>query len=163
MKYVYEVVTRDLRKRVETFTCYQELRAVDLNTCLVEVYSGKFTTNLITTLKTADEVESWIEGQERADVWPKPIETQDADGNRLTDTSLVGKTLKVDLDEWDPFRDTDIQLIHTDASILAKDHLPYITNQIEEALTNLVAAFKLLNGQTPSKAVIRAWLRDDTL
>lgn len=145
MKYVYEVVTRDLRKRVETFTCYQELRAVDLNTCLVEVYSGKFTTNLITALKTADEVESWIEGQKRAEVW------------------LRSPAKEPDLDKWDPFKDTDIQLTHTDASVLAKDHLPYITNQIEEALTNLVVAFKLLKGKTPSKAVIRTWLRDDTL
>ena len=140
MKYVYEVVTRGTRQRMETFTRYEELRTVDIGKFLVEVYSGRFPTNLITTLKTADEMESWVEGQERAEVWLKPKHI-----------------------EWDPFKDTDIQLTHTDASVLAKDHLPYITNQIEEALTNLVVAFKLLKGKTPSKAVIRTWLRDDTL
>lgn len=145
MKYIYEVVIQSPRQRIETFTRYQELRAVDMNRFLVEVYSGRFPTNLITTLKTADEIESWVEGQERAEVW------------------LRSPAKEPNLDKWDPFKDTDIQLTHTDASVLAKDHLPYITNQIEEALTNLVVAFKLLKGKTPSKAVIRTWLRDDTL
>ncbi len=137
MKYIYETITRGSNHRLETFTRHEELRKVNIDELRVKVYSGT-DLKLITVLNTQDDIDSWLIGQERSEVWP-----------------LAGHI------EWDPFKDTDIQLKHTDISAFTKDNLPYIINQIENAIIKLVAVFKLVNGQTPSKDTIKKWLRND--
>lgn len=137
MKYIYEATEKGSNHRLETFTRYEELRKINTKEVIVKVYSGT-DLRLIAVLNTQDDIDSWLIGQERSEVWPSAGHIK-----------------------WDPFQDTDIQLKHTDINMFAKDNLPYIINQIEEALINLVAVFKLVNGQTPSKDTIKRWLRND--
>lgn len=167
MKYLYEVKSRLLRHRIDTFTRYEELRNVNISGNIVEVYLAKKPTQLVDVLKTEDDIEGWIVAQERAETWFKqpPSEPYSYPFENIPSThSKI--TLSNSKEEWDPFKDTDIQIISEEAlkvsnhkpSLLSNENLSY---SFKLALIDLIYIFKLSNGQSIDKSTIKKWLEDD--
>jgi hypothetical protein len=169
MRYIYEVKSRLLKHRIDTFTRYEELRKVNISGHIVEVYSAKNPAQLINVLKTEDDIEGWIVAQERAETWCKnlmPVEESYRYPFEKISFSLP-KTMSPNTKrEWDPFEDTDIQLINEKAlkvpnhkpSLLSNENLSY---SFKLALIDLIYIFKLSNGQSIDKSTIKKWLEDD--